>query len=605
MAPLSPRRVLGALQRFFRWIFPPAAQWKAALPAFGLAVLSAFLFRLTYWPFDLSPLAFVSLVPLFWGLRICRNPVMAAWAGLFFGMVHGYHVLGWMTSVSRFNPLVYLAVLPVCFWWGLHRAVAMGLLAWLARRIDPWLALPLGGLIFAGMDYFQSVGAFAFPAGHIGQSQGAWTAMAHGASLGGSVLLTAIIVMVNLGIMETIAAFQKRFGRIEAGARLALTLLLAGLVWGYGSSRLAAIEEALEAPGALTIRVALVQTGIDQEVKYESYTSPDDARRLELQNGMFRSLIGQLGSIERGTVDLVVTPESSLTHDIVDVEREVQLRTIGYVPFEDVQDVARDIGAPVIVGGVDHHFRGADGRLTESIREGIELETGMLRPGYRIYGGLWIIRPDELEMKKRADYRKMQLMPFGETVPYFDVIPGFRENLVQVGNFDRGRPGPPIGVHVHREENLPGSEPPTALLGPSICFEDLFPWIHRHHVRQGVNLFVNTTNDGWFDGSSAAALHFQAARWRTFEFGVPMVRSTNTGITGVIEATGRIGSQLPPFEPDILYAELRLPAEPLLSPVARFGQWFGFLAFWTGALALLAIWWFERPRPPAPGKGSR
>lgn len=598
MAMFSPRGVVDGLLRFFRWLFPPAAQWKAALPAFGLAVLSAFLLRLTYQPLHLSPLAFVALVPLFWGLRICRNPVMAAWAGLFFGMVHGYQVLGWMTSVSRFNPLIYLAVLPVCFWWGLHRAVAMGLLSWVARKIDPWLALPLGALIFAGMDYFQSVGAFAFPAGHIGHSLGGWTAMANGASLGGSVLLTAVIVLVNLSIMETIAAFQKKFGRMEAGARLAISVVLAGLVWGYGSSQLRAIEDSLEADDALAIRVALVQTGIDQALKYESYTSPDDARRLELQNEMFRSLMGQLGTIGRGEVDVVVTPESSLTHDFVDVEREYQHRTIGYAPFDDLQQVAREIEAPIIVGGVDYLFRDAGGRSTEYLREGVELETGMLRPGYRIYGGLWIVRPGELEVPKRADYRKMQLMPFGETVPYFDVIPGFRENLVQVGNFDRGRPGSPIGVHVEREETLPGTEPPTALLGPSICFEDLFPWVHRHHVRQGANLFVNSTNDGWFDGSSAAAYHFSGARWRSFEFGVPMIRATNTGITGVIEATGRVGERLPPFDPGILVTELRLPADPPLTPVARFGQWFGFLAFWISVLALGATWWFDRaPKP--------
>ncbi|MCC5876733.1 MAG: apolipoprotein N-acyltransferase [Candidatus Sumerlaeia bacterium] len=519
--------------------------------------------------------------------------MLAFWAGMVFGMINGYHILGWMTSVSRFNAFVYLGLLPACALWGVHRALVLGVMAWMVRRVDAWIALPLGGLIFAGMEYFQSVGAFAFPVGFVAHGFGGWTSFAVGTSLFGTGLLTLVAVMVNLGVMESIAAFQKNFGKWEALSRLAISILLAGLVWYYGSGQANRIAAELEEHG-VDVRVALVQTGIDQAIKFESYTSPDDARRFALQNQMFASLLEQISTIERGSVDLIVTPESSLTHDFVDVEPHFQRQTIGYVPFEDLKELANDIEAPIVVGGIDYLFRNEDGEFTELLAEGVEMGTGMLRPGYRVFGGLWVIRPGQQGISYTADYRKMQLMPFGETVPYFDVIPGFRENLVQIGNFDRGAPGPPIGVplpaHVDDEEKV-------VRMGPSICFEDLFPWIHRHHVREGANLFVNTTNDGWFDGSNAAELHMSGARWRVFETGVPMVRATNTGKTVIIDALGRVTEILPKEEPGILEATVRIIPDPARTLFVRIGDWFGFLAFWISVLVCFAVWRGERRVP--------
>ena len=60
-------------KRGYLWgIIPTFAEWQAALPALGLAIASAILLRLAYRPLYWSPLAFVALVPLFWGLRRCR-----------------------------------------------------------------------------------------------------------------------------------------------------------------------------------------------------------------------------------------------------------------------------------------------------------------------------------------------------------------------------------------------------------------------------------------------------------------------------------------------------------------------------------------------------
>lgn len=580
-------------------MFPPLAEWRRALPSFGLAVVSAFLVRLTYQPYEWAPLAFVALVPLFWGLRGFR-PNMAFWIAMAYGLVNGWHFTNWITSVSRFNPLVWLALPPVCVWWALHRAVAVALLVAVVRRGSPWVGFGGGIVLLTAMDYFQMIGAFGLPGGLLGQMTGGWLDLAQLASIGGIPLLTALVVGANLAVFECLLVLRAGYGHAGAAMRLAVVAvpIAVGAWWGAGVR--ADLNKAIEADDARVLRVALVQTGIAQEVKYESYSSPDADRRRALQDEMFQSLMEQLGALEPGSLDLIVTPESGMTHDFVDIEDHIQRSLYGGVPMRAITDIAREVGAPIIVSATDYVFRNAAGERVDMISLGIDPATGMLRPGYDVYGGLWLIRGTEESVPLTADYRKRRLMPFGETVPYFDVIPGFREKLVRVGNFAAGPAGPPLGILARPSSGEPdytgaATEALTVRLGPSICFEDLFPYIHRHHVREGVDLFVNATNDGWFDGSTAAEWHLSGARWRCIEMRRPMVRATNTGLTAVIAATGEIGEPLPPSAPAVLTTTLRLPPNAGPTLYARGGDWFGILCL-LGAIGIA----IRLSRPPKP-----
>ena len=80
-----------------------------------------------------------------------------------------------------------------------------------------------------------------------------------------------------------------------------------------------------------------------------------------------------------------------------------------------------------------------------------------------------------------------------------------------------------------------------------ICFEATLPAVCRRLVYQDgqrrASLMINMTNDGWFGGWTAGRrAHEMMARWRCVELATPMVRCANTGISGVIDARGRIVS---------------------------------------------------------------
>jgi len=137
-------------------------------------------------------------------------------------------------------------------------------------------------------------------------------------------------------------------------------------------------------------------------------------------------------------------------------------------------------------------------------------------------------------------YRKRHLVPFGEFFP----VPGFVRRWLRLmslpyTDFARGEP----------------TQPPLALdgqhIGVSICYEDAFGE-ELIGVLDRATLLANVSNDAWFGGSVAPHQHLQIARMRALEAGRDLVRTTNTGITAVIAASGRVEQKIPQFDPAVL-----------------------------------------------------
>jgi len=101
-------------------------------------------------------------------------------------------------------------------------------------------------------------------------------------------------------------------------------------------------------------------------------------------------------------------------------------------------------------------------------------------------------------------------------------------------------PGGFVAGDRRRLITVPGA--PPAL--PLICYEIIFPdAVVPRGERPG--WIVNVTNDGWFGISSGPYQHFQQARLRAIEEGLPVVRAANTGISAVVDPLGRIINSLP------------------------------------------------------------
>src|SRR5439155_8934802 len=117
----------------------------------------------------------------------------------------------------------------------------------------------------------------------------------------------------------------------------------------------------------------------------------------------------------------------------------------------------------------------------------------------------------------------------------------------------------------HRPMTVPRAPP----LLPLICYEIAFPdEIVPSAERPG--WLLNVTNDGWFGTSSGPYQHFQQARVRAIEQGLPLVRAANTGISAVIDPFGRIVKALPLGAEGVIDSGLPRHLEP--TPYLRGGD---------------------------------
>ena len=173
-------------------------------------------------------------------------------------------------------------------------------------------------------------------------------------------------------------------------------------------------------------------------------------------------------------------------------------------------------------------------------------------------------------------YDKFRLVPFGEYLPLGGMLTkiGLRALVHAPDDFTPGPRPRPV-----RFDGLP-------LVQPLICYESLFPGFTREGaIATGhrASWILNVSNDAWFGRTSGPWQHLNIASYRAIEEGLPMVRSTPTGISAVIDGYGRRQVQLSLGQGATGVIDTALPSA---LPQTLFGR-FGDLGL--GLMLLIAI----------------
>ena len=219
-------------------------------------------------------------------------------------------------------------------------------------------------------------------------------------------------------------------------------------------------------------------------------------------------------------------------------------------------------------------------QIANLLPEGTVLITGAVRApdvasgikGQRAYNSVYVI---DHEGSILSIYDKVHLVPFGEYLPFQDLLERF--GLAQLTKVQGGF----ISGDRHRSLSVPGA--PRFL--PLVCYEIIFPNSVVPRGGERPDWLVNLTNDGWFGISSGPYQHLQQARVRAIEEGLPLVRAANTGISAVIDPLGRIVKSLPLGTEGILDAQLPRPLERTV--YVRTGN--GLIGILMGIVALFLI----------------
>jgi apolipoprotein N-acyltransferase len=496
--------------------------WKRALIALAAGAVSA----LAMAPFNAWPVLFVTFPVAVWlidgaaaGKR--RGVPAAAMSGFWFGL--GYFVPGlyWIGSAflvdaPTFAWLMPFAVLGLPAYLALFPALGFALarLIW-TRDASRVLALAVSLTI---SEWLRGHVLSGFPWNAFGYALSEPLALAQTASLIGLWGMTFLSVAIFASPAVLIdGASRGRKPWIAPVAALAL-LVAMGV---YGAVRLSLQPTVLTA-----IKLRIMQPNLQQDVKF-NYAAK--AQVMQKYLALSDRASGPQSTGVRDT-QILIWPESAFPFFLTR-EADAMAQIAELLPKDTV----------LLTGSV----RAPDGP-----------------PGVRVsraYNSIYLIDHDGGVL---SVYDKLHLVPFGEYLP----LQAWMEKLgfVQLTRVHGGFiPGT-------RRRTMEVPQAPPAL--PLICYEAIFPGdIAASGDRPG--WIINLTNDGWFGNSTGPYQHLQQARMRAIEEGLPMVRAANTGISAVIDPSGRIvarlglgiegvlDASLPTALPPTVYARLRdIPA---------------------------------------------
>jgi len=493
--------------------------WRRRAIAFAAGALSAAAMApLSFWP-----ILFVTFPVLVWlidgaGAGEWRGLTGAAATGWWFGF--GYFLAGlywigfaFLVDAPTFGWLLPIAVVGLPAGLAIFTAfgVALARLLWTrgALRI---LALAVA---LTASEWLRGHILTGFPWNAFGYALTAPLVLAQSAALIGIWGLTFLAVAI---FASPATLFDDRSE--SRWPRLPLMLAAAVLIGlaAYGTVRLA------RAPTRFVegVHLRIMQPNLQQDVRFNYAAKQQVLDR-------YIALSERAGAPAAGTSDVthLIWPESAF-------------------PFFLTRE-------PDALGQIARLLHGSTVLITGAVR----LAEPVTPPDIAVYNSIYVLDRDGLIV---STYDKLHLVPFGEYLPFQQFLEslGLQQLTKQRGGFSAG--------DRRRLLVVPGAPPAV----PLICYEIIFPGeVGAQNGGQGSGQtggqggrpgwMINITNDGWFGISSGPYQHFQQARVRAIEEGLPLVRAANTGISAVVDPLGRIIEKLPLGAEGVIDAPLPLP----------------------------------------------
>jgi len=455
----------------------------------------------------LMPLALAALCEFIWRSKSIKQALAIGWA---FGLGQFLVALNWLPT-----SFTYQANMPAWLGWvalvllSLYLAVYPALATGLAFRFKDQRPVALV-LALAGVwpitEWLRGTMFTGFPWNPIGVTL-VDTDVLNAATVIGTYGLTILVVLAG-GMLWLLTHKHWR----AAGALLAVLFVMHFMPWPLVRDKDRILRE-----------IRVIQPNIGQEDKWRPGFEEEAARRL--------AILSMKPGGQRPR--LLLWPEAAVTDPLEDeltVDRS-------YAELER-QRAAALVAPPeyLLTGGIAVFSR--DGRSISGAANSIFI----LGSGGREVGR----------------YDKAHLVPYGEYLPMRPLLSAIGLSRLAPGDIDfASGPGPPTFV-------LPG----WGKVGFQLCYEIIFSGnvIDR---RDRPDFIFNPSNDAWF-GRWGPPQHLAQARLRAAEEGIPVIRSTPTGISAVIDAHGRIVKALPWQTAGVIDAQLPGPASP--TPFARFGN---------------------------------
>jgi apolipoprotein N-acyltransferase len=426
-------------------------------------------------------LAWAAFVPLLVFIALCRGPRQAFAGGLFAAAVWTFILLIWIPPV-----LANYGGLPWALTWVAYGLMTTVLACYpaLACAAVKFLMKRRGDAMLLLFPLFWVVAEYVvtyFPFGGF-----PWLLAGYSQS-GRLALMQAAdlagVYGVSFMVLWANASLAWIFLRRRRGAGLwgpsSAAVALIAAAWIYGDASLRRWEGVER-----NYEAAMLQGDI-------AFEDPEPVMADKFKNGYVR----MADSLGPAPVDLLVLPESPTP--------------VSFQFDSSYQRTLEDLARRYPLGLIFNNIRFAGGAGED-----------------RYYNSAYFL---DRNGNLAGVYDKIHLVPFGEYIPLKGILP-FTETISKdVGEFSPGRDYRVVKMGDHAA-------------GAVICYEAVFPALVRRFAREGSGLIINVTNDRWYGASAAPYQHLAIARWRAVENRRFMLRAANSGISAVIEPSGRIQS---------------------------------------------------------------
>ena len=537
------RLLLAALSGLATALAMPNELLPQGSPLVGLVCLVPYFLALRR---GASPAAPPTILPKRWSDRIKEDALV----GAVYGGVSGFLTNYWLMFFGEFSVWTIGGTTVA---YALYHTLLAPILA-SHRRLPGWARPVALALYFAAYDYLRSIGFLGYPWSLMGYPAASLPVVIQHVDVTGVWLLSFIVVLGNAVVTEAVeswsqTAFPKRRTAVATGGSLFVLLILGVCIYGTTGLR-------REFPLKRTLRMVLIQQNSDSWARGNELPALAKAQSLTTAGLEAASLLPGDSNTDGGPpIDLIVWSETSLRRIFAD-SREFYSRnpeTQPFLPF------LAELPAPLLTGG-PVRFEGED---------------------RRVGNGALLVEPTGAI---RQWYAKQHLVPFAEHIPFWEspLVQSFFRTAVGLG----GVWTPGREYRLFEMDWLDTADGEPLRFGTPICFEDAFGYLAREFILEGADLLINLTNNSWSRTDSAQIQHYVAARFRAIENRTTLVRSTNSGLTTVVDPWGRETNSLPMFESAYLVVDVPIYDNSSKTFYTRHGDYLG-RVFVLLSLALL------------------
>jgi apolipoprotein N-acyltransferase len=532
----------------FPRLTPYVPSWKNA----ALAAISSLLLILSFPDFEFWFLAWFGLVPLFSAIaREKESSVRSFVLGWLWGFVFFTGTCWWLTfapiTYAGFPPIVaYLLLFCVTGTVGIFSGIFAAIFSSLLKRFGniAILAAPFVWVLSEFLRYWLTGNDW----NGIGYSQ-AFARLWGGAavdmsSLGSIWLATGYTIALNISAAMLFSNLSDRFGEKEeknssTGATTTVITLFAVLVLIPSLSELLILsvvgEPTSRSKHEASANVVAIQPNVPMSgLTYEKWKLLRQ-KHVELAEAA-------LSSIDRNPQSAIRNPQSTT---VIFPESPMNFA------YEEDEEFRNFLHAFAAKNNVNVLFNSAE-------PDG---------PGNKYFNSAVLVGNDGKEI---AQYDKIYLLPFGESVPapLQSIVPAF------VGSFSYGK----------EYDLLPIGD---AKAGVMICFESHFGELGREYVRDGADVLIEMTNDGYLGPTPVLRQHLANAVFRAVETNRPVLRVTNVGITAYISERGEVVNPTQGYTEDTrVWSAAKSDGGQTF--YVRYGDWFAWLCSIV-TLVLLAL----------------